>query len=93
MNRLIDPIHHNNNHYINQSYKNALASSFNVIKSEGGGSGADGMVLNVAGSSVREQLHKIEWNKCSVLKQTKTDITTLDEYGKFDFQVITNNNI
>lgn len=26
-------------------------------------------------------------NKCFALSQTQTDITTLDEYGKFDFQV------
>uniref|UniRef100_A0A182SH12 Uncharacterized protein n=1 Tax=Anopheles maculatus TaxID=74869 RepID=A0A182SH12_9DIPT len=27
------------------------------------------------------------WDECNVLEEASTDITTVDEYGKFDFQV------
>uniref|UniRef100_A0A182TW71 Uncharacterized protein n=1 Tax=Anopheles melas TaxID=34690 RepID=A0A182TW71_9DIPT len=27
------------------------------------------------------------WDECSMLEEAPTDITTVDEYGKFDFQV------
>lgn len=42
---------------------------------------------NGGGGILSETSKKIEWNKCSALTESKTDITTLDEFTKFDFQV------
>ncbi|XP_053668564.1 alpha-mannosidase 2 [Anopheles marshallii] len=44
---------------------------------EGGGGGGDAGQVPRFGS---------RWDECNVLEEASTDITTVDEYGKFDFQ-------
>uniref|UniRef100_A0A182YG08 Alpha-mannosidase n=1 Tax=Anopheles stephensi TaxID=30069 RepID=A0A182YG08_ANOST len=46
---------------------------------DGGAGAGDGGPLPRFGS---------RWDECNVLEEASTDITTVDEYGKFDFQIL-----
>lgn len=66
---------------VNNSWRNLIESGLNVIKPKDKKSSANNGEPDVYTTNP-------EWEKCTALENAATDITTIDEYAKFDFQVI-----
>lgn len=65
-------------HVNNSSWHNIIESGFNGIKIK------DSSNINKNNDEI---IHiNPEWDKCIVLENSQTNITTIDEYSKFDFQ-------
>lgn len=70
---------------VNSSWQNLIGSSFKNLSNKRDNS--DNSNIDGSDSENDELIINSEWQQCKILQNRITNITTVDEYSKFDFQV------